>query len=197
MWKANQVRPTRSKKKILFFVSTENFFSRLVCCPQSSLFILIQNGFHTSKSLNTASTLQSHSTRLPHFKATQTASTLHKATLTASTLHKATQTASTLHKATQTASTLQSHPNSFHTSKPLNTASTLHKAAQTASTLQSHSTRLPHFTKPPKQLPHFKATQTASTLQSHPNSFHTSQSISKKQENGTRQQMNDKKGFLR
>ena len=171
------MRPTRSKKKILFFVSTENFFSRLVCCPQSSLFILIQNGFHTSKSLNTASTLQSHSTRLPHFKATQTASTLHKATLTASTLHKA----------TQTASTLQSHPNSFHTSKSLNTASTLHKATQTASTLQSHSTRFPHF----------KATQTASTLQSHPNSFHTSQSISKKQENGTRQQMNDKKGFLR
>ena len=177
MWKANQVRPTRSKKKILFFVSTENFFSRLVCCPQSSLFILIQNGFHTSKSLNTASTLQSHSTRLPHFKATQTASTLHKATLTASTLHKATQTASTLHKATQTASTLQSHPNSFHTAKPPKQLPYF-KATLTASTLH-------------------KATQTASILQSHPNSFHTSQSISKKQENGTRQQMNDKKGFLR
>ena len=47
------------------------------------------NSFHTSKSLNTASTLQSHPnsfhtsqsrpTQLPHFKATQTASTLHKA----------------------------------------------------------------------------------------------------------------------
>ena len=177
MWKANQVRPTRSKKKILFFVSTENFFSRLVCCPQSSLFILIQNGFHTSKSLNTASILQSHSTRLPHFKATQTASTLHKAA--------------------QTASTLQSHSTRLpHFTKPPKQLPHF-KATQTASTLQSHSTRLPHFTKPPKQLPHFKATQTASTLQSHPNSFHTSQSISKKQENGTRQQMNDKKGFLR
>ena len=163
MWKANQVRPTRSKKKILFFVSTENFFSRLVCCPQSSLFILIQNGYHTSKSLNTASTLhkaaqtasilQSHSTRLPHFtkppkqlphfKATQTASTLQSHS-TQLPHFKATQTASTLHKATQTASILQSHPNSFHTSKP--------------------PKQLPHFTKPPKQLPHFKATQTASTL---------------------------------
>ena len=167
MWKANQVRPTRSKKKILFFVSTENFFSRLVCCPQSSLFILIQNGFHTSKSLNTASTLQSHPNSFHTSKSLNTVSTLHKVT-----------------------------QHGFHTSKPPKQLPHF-KATQTASTLQSHSTRLPHFTKPPKQLPHFKATQTASTLQSHPNSFHTSQSISKKQENGTRQQMNDKKGFLR